>query len=205
MFLLRVRPFVSARRTASAASQLHTSRPVAADFASYGKSATPGAKPDQVDGAATTPEYTYTKQQDVTPEPRVSHTGTRTYVVSPKDSSPYDVPGGAYGSSDPYLTPPQTPAPQTSAPSSTSSAPAHPNTTSRVPHDPDGVGESAAVRYRTAPGQMHTRGGSEGGLGLMDTARSQATHQHNTLAERNLPPSDEGGRLGNSEAWKHRK
>jgi hypothetical protein len=57
----------------------------------------------------------------------------------------------------------------------------------------------------TAPGEMHTRGGSEGGLGLMDAARSQATHQPNTLAERNLPPSDEGGRLGNSEAWKHRK
>ncbi|KAF8479831.1 hypothetical protein JB92DRAFT_3102195 [Gautieria morchelliformis] len=137
-----------------------------------------------------------TKQQDVTPETLVSHTGTRTYVVSPKDTSSYDVPGGAYGSSDPYLTPPQTPAPQTSAPSSTSSAPAHPNTTSRVPHDPDGVGESAVVRYRYT---------LAGGLGLMDTARSQATHQHNTLAERNLPPSDEGGRLGNSEAWKHRK
>ncbi|KAF8530001.1 hypothetical protein JB92DRAFT_2825674 [Gautieria morchelliformis] len=79
-------------------------------------------------------------------------------------TSSYGVPGGAYDSSDPYLTPPQTPAPQTSAPSSTSSAPAHPNTTSRVPHDPDGVGESAVVRYRTAPGQMHTRGGGGGGL-----------------------------------------
>jgi hypothetical protein len=96
MFLTRIRPFVS-RRTACAASQLHTSRPVAADFASYGKSATPVPKSDVVDGTAegvATPEYTYTKQQDETPEPRVSHTGTRTYVVSPKESSSYDVPGG---------------------------------------------------------------------------------------------------------------
>lgn len=47
---------------------------------------------------------------------------------------------GAYGSSDPYLTPPQTPAPQTSASASasasTASGLAHPNTTSRVPHNP---------------------------------------------------------------------
>ena len=47
---------------------------------------------------ATTTEddtYTYTRQLDVTPEPRVSHTGTCTYVVSPKDNTaPYDVPGG---------------------------------------------------------------------------------------------------------------
>jgi len=38
----------------------------------------------------------YEKQEDDTPEPRMSHSGTRTYVVSPKESAPYDVPGGEY-------------------------------------------------------------------------------------------------------------
>lgn len=58
---------------------------------------------------------------------------------------------------------------------------------------------------------MHTRGGSDGGLDLMDRSKSnEALHAADsggpsTLAQRNLPPSDEGGRLGNSEAWKYRK
>jgi hypothetical protein len=43
---------------------------------------------------------------------------------------------GAYGSSDPYSTPPKTPAPQTSDTASTSPGAPHPNTTQRVPHNP---------------------------------------------------------------------
>lgn len=96
MFLPRLRPLMITRRTPFIAAQLHTTLPVVADFASYGKSAIKGTKADvdvKIEKTSTS-TYTYTKQQDETPEPRVSHTGTRTYVVAPKDSAPYDVPGG---------------------------------------------------------------------------------------------------------------
>lgn len=106
------------------------------------------------------------------PEPRVSHNGSKTYVVSspdPKDTH-YEVPSGAFATSASYA-----PATATSAPngqsfphSSSSTSTAHPNTTNRVPKNDAGVGESAAVRWAEAPGEMGERGGSRAGLGMMD-------------------------------------
>jgi len=179
-------------RTRLATLQLHTTAPRPAE-----KTVEKTIPAGEVPGADM-----YAKQDEETPEPRVSHSGTRTYVVSPKESATYDVPGGAYGSSDPYSTPPKTPAPQTSATASTSPGTPHPNTTKRVPHHPDGVGDSAAVRFRSAPGTMGARGGSDGGLDLMDPEGVKDT---NELAERNPPPTEEGGRQGLDEAWKKRK
>jgi len=120
------------------------------------------------------------------------------YVVSPKETSSYDVPGGAYPTSDPYVMPQATSAPSEAPMASAAPGAAHPNTTSRVPQNPSGVGTSAHVRYRSAPGMMAA--GSEGGLGLMDKS---STTGENTLAERNPEPNVEQGRMGES-AWKHR-
>jgi len=131
--------------------------------------------------------YTYTKQTDEHHhEPDVSpNTGKRMYVVSPKESAEHDVPGGPYPTADPYVMPPATeqPSHQNAQMSSTSPGLAHPNTTSRVPQNPGGVGESSAVRYRSAPGAMSE--GSNGGLGLMDESTTIGT---NRLASRNPPP-----------------
>ncbi|GJJ08025.1 hypothetical protein Clacol_002232 [Clathrus columnatus] len=130
--------------------------------------------------------YTYTKQTEHHHEPDVSpNTGKRMYVVSPKENVDHDVPGGPYPTADPYVMPPATEPPSnTNAQmSSTSPGPAHPNTTSRVPQNPGGVGESSAVRYRSAPGAMAE--GSNGGLSLMDESTTIGT---NRLADRNPPP-----------------
>lgn len=56
-----------------------------------------------------------------------------------------------------------------------------------------------------ASGAMYTRGGSDGGLGLMATSKPHPTDAAHTLGQRNLPPSAEGGTAGNSEAWKYKK
>ncbi|KIJ43113.1 hypothetical protein M422DRAFT_31035 [Sphaerobolus stellatus SS14] len=128
--------------------------------------------------------YTYTKYDEHHPEPRVSNNGTRTYVVSPKETSSYDVPGGAYPTSDPYVMPHPTAAPENANLSSTSPGVAHPNTTSRVPQNPSGIGSSAAVRFRSAPGEMSA--GSDGGLDLMDAS---TTKGQNRLADRNSAPA----------------
>ncbi|KAG6373440.1 hypothetical protein JVT61DRAFT_6593 [Boletus reticuloceps] len=59
----------------------------------------------------TTPPSTaapiYEKQHDSSPEPHLSSSGTRTYVVSEPDPSntPYQVPSGAYPASAPYHAP----------------------------------------------------------------------------------------------------
>ena len=52
--------------------------------------------------------------------------------------------------------------------SSSSSEVAYSVTTGRVPKHEGGVGESAAVRAGSSPGEMGKRGGGDGGLGLMD-------------------------------------
>lgn len=155
----------------------------------------------------------YEKQVDAAPEPHVTPTGTRTYVVSAPDpaDSPYEVPSGAYPNSSPYVhTYPEDAngerQPQLS--SSTSEHPAHPVTTRRVPINELGVGESAAVRFRAAPGAMGSRGGSEGGLGLMDKAST--THAtEGSPPDVNPPPlsseSEKFSKLGVKDAWKTRK
>jgi len=56
----------------------------------------------------TTPEAVnvrYEKAEDHSPDPEMSHTGTRTYVVSQPDpaDTPYEVPSGAFPTSAPYV------------------------------------------------------------------------------------------------------
>lgn len=121
------------------------------------------------------PLSSYEKQADYyASEPHVSSAGTRTYVVSEPDPSntAYEVPYGAYPTSAPYVNYPLADAPPNPEGkySSTSSTQPHPYTTSAraVPQNKYGVGDSAAVRNAEAPGEMGRRGGSYGGLGLMD-------------------------------------
>jgi len=48
--------------------------------------------------------------------------------------------------------------------------------------------------------------GSDGGLGLMDRSGQTKNLKQDGLAERNMgPKGEEEGKLGNKEAWKHRK
>ncbi|KAI5985903.1 hypothetical protein EDC04DRAFT_3098184 [Pisolithus marmoratus] len=107
-------------------------------------------------------------------EPHVSSAGTRTYVVSEPDPSntAYEVPYGAYPTSAPYVNYLLAGAPPNleGKYSSTSTTQPHPYTTSAhtVPQNKYGIGESAAMRNAEAPGEMGRRGGSYGGLGLMD-------------------------------------
>jgi hypothetical protein len=92
--------------------------------------------------------------------------------------------------------------------SSTSSTPlAHKQTIRTVPQNRSGVGESAAVRYAEAPGEMGERGGGHGGLGLMDKEGTVAAELPGT--DRNPPPigdvGEKFGRMGLDGAWKARK
>ncbi|KAF8896608.1 hypothetical protein BD779DRAFT_1496856, partial [Infundibulicybe gibba] len=74
--------------------------------------------------------------------------------------------------------------------------------------NPSGVGESAAVRWASAPGAMGARGGSFGGIALMDREGTVYPARGIELADRNPPPigerGEEMGRMGAS-AWKSRK
>lgn len=153
----------------------------------------------------------YEKQAELTPEPSVSHNGQKTYVVSDPDPkhTPYEVPSGAFATSAPYAgNKSAASSPGQSTHSSSSSTPAHPNTTNRVPQNESGVGESAAVRWAEAPGEMGARGGSRGGVGLMDEGSTSAGKEGD-LADRNPPPlkelSEEFSKKGLEGAWKVRK
>jgi len=80
--------------------------------------------------------------------------------------------------------------------------------TESVPRNESGVMESAAVRFREAPGELHQRGGSDGGLGLMDAKGT--TQGKGELASRNPAPdrpevAEKFSTLGNAKAWKARK
>ncbi|KZS87885.1 hypothetical protein SISNIDRAFT_460482 [Sistotremastrum niveocremeum HHB9708] len=150
-------------------------------------------------------ENTYAKQDDPMGHPTISDAGTRTYVVSEPDpkGTKYDIPGYVYKSTSPYNIQETTSAPSTQLSSSSSAAPAHPKLTKQAPQNPDGVGSSSAVRYRSAPGEMS--GGGDGGLGLMDESSTRNLEQSG-MAERNpAPKGAEEGKLGLKEAWKHRK
>lgn len=153
----------------------------------------------------------YEKQTDPSPEPTTSHSGTRTYVVSEPDTTSkyYEVPSGAYPTSAPYVNFTSTEAPNThGAQTSSTSADvlAHPQTRAAPQHE-GGVGESAAVRNSAAPGEMGKRGGSSGGLGLMDKEGTVAGEGE--LAERNPPPigdvAEQFSKQGIKDAWKSRK
>ena len=151
----------------------------------------------------------YEKQLDHSPEPSLSSNGSQTYVVSEPDPSqtPYEVPYGAYPTSAPYTNFAATEKPSSEGKrySSTSSSFAHP-LTRLAPQNESGVGESSAVRNAEAPGEMHTRGGSNGGLGLMDREGSKL---ENGLADRNPPPlhetAEKFSKAGLDGAWKLRK
>lgn len=156
----------------------------------------------------------YEKQVETTAAPTLSPSGQRTYVVSEPDphATPYEVPYGAYPTSAPYRNYPATDAPLTSPRSSTSPDLAHPVTTRAAPQNPTGsndaagIQESAAVRFRDAPGQLSP--GSDGGLGLMDAASTKPGEGE--LASRNPQPDDpkvaeKFSALGVDNAWKERK
>ncbi|KAH0833284.1 hypothetical protein J3R83DRAFT_12349 [Lanmaoa asiatica] len=77
----------------------------------------------------------YEKQDDSSPEPHLSSSGTRTYVVSEPDPSntPYEVPSGAYHTSAPYVNSDPTTNPNPEAlHSSTCSSLLHPYNTRKI-------------------------------------------------------------------------
>ncbi|EEB92784.1 hypothetical protein MPER_08659 [Moniliophthora perniciosa FA553] len=131
-----------------------------------------------------------------------------TSAFTPSDTP--GVPPGPFPTSAPYINHPPTEAPDYSGVQFSSTCAdqvAHPLTCKAPRHD-GGVGDSAAVRYTEAPGEMGARGGSHIGEGMMD--------QHGTkpgegsLGERNPPPDVKGVAENNSamglrEAWKTRK
>lgn len=154
----------------------------------------------------------YEKQNDHLSDPFLSGSGQRTYVVSQPDPSntPYEVPSGAYPTSAPYqnYVPTEPIKREPDSTSSTSSAFAHPFTTRAVPQNEKGVGDSAAVRYREAPGEQDKKGGSYGGIGLMDSKTTKAGEGQ--LGERNPAPdrpevAKKFSDAGVDNAWKERK
>jgi len=163
----------------------------------------------------TTPHSAYEKQAEHSPAPTTTHSGTQTYVVSEPDplDRHYNVPSGAYPTTAPYQNFDAV-AYDSSAEfankSSTSSETAHPTLTNQVPTHEGGVGESASIRYGSAPGEMGSRGAGNGGLGLMDKEGTRAG-KGGELPDVNPGPTDsdavveKNARLGVKEAWKQRK
>ena len=156
----------------------------------------------------------YEKQYDhAHHEPTTTHGGYRTYVVSEPDSSykHYQVPAGAYPTSAPYINFNATAAPDTAGVEYSSTGGellAHGFTTRAARHHSGGVGESAAVRFKAAPGEMGARGGSYGGVGMMD--REGTMDGTGKLGERNPQPDDPNvaetfSKAGLDGAWKLRK
>ena len=183
------------RRTFAARS-LHTTR---AAFSAPAQAAASAIE-------ESTPPQTYAKQDVGTADPQ----GT-TYVVSEPSATAgnHDVPPGPYPSSSPYVNfaggvrGRSMDAPQ----SSTSSTPAHPATTTRVSMNESGVGESAAVRHREAPGEMGERRGGDGGLGLMDASGTKGgvNGELKDVNEAPIHNVERKARLGNENAWKERR
>lgn len=168
----------------------------------------------------------YQKQEAPTADPHGA-----TYVVSEADptDAPYKVPSGAYPATTPYVNfaAAERPGGLDMPPSSTSPEPAHPERTARLPKNESGVGESAAVRNASAPGEMGARGGGQGGLGLQDKAgTSQPDKELDTVVNKvrgdemvrlrergahlrlQVPIQENAERmseLGVKDAWKERK
>jgi len=139
-------------------------------------------------------EGTYEKELETSPEPFTTHSGTRSYVVNEPDpaDSKYEIPTGAYHSTASYERLEEVKYEGYGGErgvregSSTSSEVAHPVTTKRVPKHEGGVGESAAVRHGSSPGEMGKRGGGDGGLGLMD---KEGTKEGVDWVLENRPPT----------------
>ncbi|KAI0775311.1 hypothetical protein BD413DRAFT_603255 [Trametes elegans] len=186
-----------------------TSRAFHSPFAVLSTSQSPLTTAPASTSSAST--LSYEKQLDHSPDPYTSSAGHRTYVVSAPDPSntPYEVPSGAYPTSAPYQNYTRTEAPVADGAEHASTAPglAHPYTTQRVPRNEAGVGESAAIRHREAPGAMHARGGSYGGQGVADAAGTQ--NGQGELPDRNPPPlfehAEKFSKAGVDNAWKQRK
>ncbi|KAH9481487.1 hypothetical protein JR316_0006014 [Psilocybe cubensis] len=158
--------------------------------------------------------YQYEKQYyDLPHEPLMSSSGYRTYVVSEPDASSrhYEVPAGAYPTSSPFLHHfGTTAAPEVGSAQYSSTSPnllAHGFTTRAAPQHPGGVGESSAVRFKAAPGEMGARGGGYGGAGLVDAKGTKAGV--GSLGERNPQPdskvAEQYSKAGVDSAWKLRK
>ncbi|KIK98686.1 hypothetical protein PAXRUDRAFT_823598 [Paxillus rubicundulus Ve08.2h10] len=131
------------------------SRTFHSPFVKLNSSSSPLTAP-QGPTSTVSPLTAYEKQHDDSPEPRLSVSGTRTYVVSEPDpaNTPYEVPSGAYSTSTPYVNSSQTTAPNPAEThSSTSSSVPHPYTTSAVPENEAGSGGNTQ-----APGAMGRRG-----------------------------------------------
>jgi len=198
--------FQLARQTTRNARAFHS------PFAVLGTSplTTPHAPSPQLDSNTISAQYE--KQYDHAHEPTSTH-GYRTYVVSEPDSSykHYQVPAGAYPTSAPYVNFNATAAPETTGVEYSSTGGellAHGFTTRAARHHPGGVGESAAVRFKAAPGEMGTKGGGYGGMGLMD--KKGTVEGTGKLGERNPQPDEPNvaekfSKAGLDGAWKLRK
>ncbi|KAG6879887.1 hypothetical protein C0992_010240 [Termitomyces sp. T32_za158] len=200
---------VSALRVLSNAARTFTPtlRPAASTRAFHSPFAALGDSP-LMSHTPTHPSAIYEKQMDFSPE--LFHGRRTVYVVSEPDASSkhYSVPSGAYPTASPYIDFPATEAPNISGAqvsSTSSSLLAHEQTIRTVPTHPDGVGESASVRYAMAPGEMVA--GSEGGLGLMD--KKGTIPPQVTPTDRNPQPdgvmAEVFSKMGIDEAWKLRK
>ncbi|KAF8802438.1 hypothetical protein BYT27DRAFT_6759225 [Phlegmacium glaucopus] len=161
---------------------------------------------------STTIASQYEKQYDHPLEPITSHSGYRTYVVSEPDASTkhYQVPAGAYPTSAPYTNFAATDEPNTKGVQYTSTGGeqiAHDYTTRTASHHYGGVGESSAVRYSSAPGEMGARGGGYGGIKLMDKEGTIDGQGRQTA--RNPQPdgtvAEKFSKAGIDGAWKLRK
>lgn len=207
-----LRPF--AQCSAAVARNTRQYAPIRAFHSPYvalGQAQTPRKAQSQQPEAQANPFAIYEKQYDFSYEPLTTSFGNRTYVVSQPDASAshYEVPSGAYPTSSPYVNyaPSEAPNYKDAQVSSTSSSLAHEFTTRAVPHHFGGVGASSAVRHATAPGEMGEKGGSFGGLAMMDW--EGFTPGEGELAERNPPPDGAAAEMfskaGVDGAWKLRK
>ena len=139
-------------------------------------------------------ESTYEKEVETSSEPFTTYSGTRSYVVNEPDpaDSKYEIPTGAYHSTASYEKLEEVKYEGYGGEkgvrdgSSTSSEVAHPVRTKQVPRHEGGVGESAAVRSGSSPGEMGKRGGGGGGLGLMD---KEGTKEGVDWVLENKPPT----------------
>ncbi|KAL7279117.1 hypothetical protein PYCCODRAFT_1431457 [Trametes coccinea BRFM310] len=185
-----------------------TSRAFHSPFAVLAGSSSPLTTPPAPSSLA---GASYEKQLEYSSDPFAGASGHRTYVVSQPDpaNTPYEVPYGAYPTSAPYQNYARTDAPVPEGAQHASTAPglAHP-ITQKVPRNEAGVGESAAIRHREAPGEMHARGGSYSGQGMADPAGTQKGNG-GELPDVNPPPlfehAEKFSKAGVDNAWKERK
>ncbi|KAF9048471.1 hypothetical protein BJ165DRAFT_1459926 [Panaeolus papilionaceus] len=158
----------------------------------------------------------YAKSYEHPVESSMSSRGLyRTYVVSePDDSSRhYQVPAGAYPTSAPYMNFASTSAPaqllEEELSSTSADQVAHTFTTRATRQHRGGIGASSSIRFRSAPGEMGVRGGSNSGATMMDKEGTVDGPLGNRLAERNPPPdtpsvAEKFSKAGVQDAWKLR-